>query len=415
MKSNESTRPVIAVIGGGASGVTAAVCAAKEAARIHKKADIIIFEAADRLLKKILVTGNGRCNLSNADISESDYFGARSLFRTVYSVFDREDTLSFFNSLGLLTVTDEAGRIYPRSMKAASVVDVMLHAVSVEDIKVQLNTKIVSLQKTDKGYLLNGRYAADCVIIASGGMTGASGKLSDSVYETLRKNGVTVTPLRPALTAFTIKDFTKGLKGIRALGEITLCSGKSAVAHSAGEIQYTEYGISGIPAMQLSSYAAREASGKPLTIVADILPEITDDAFRNHFLHMQNADPLMTALLLLCGFVPKPLGIHIIKQAGGLPDMPLRDADAGFLSRLIDCCKRMPYSVKGVRGFEYAQVTSGGISPQEIDDRLMLKKLPGVFVCGEITDVDGNCGGYNLQWAWSSGAVAGKNSILEIG
>ena len=95
--------------------------------------------------------------------------------------------------------------------------------------------------------------------------------------------------------------------------------------------------------------------------------------------------------------------------------MPLADADDGFLCRLTDCCKRMPYNVKGTRGFENAQVTSGGIALQEIDDRMMLKKMPGVFVCGEITDVDGNCGGYNLQWAWSSGAVAGKNSILEIG
>ena len=410
----DQTLPVLAVIGGGASGVTASIFAAREAAAIGKEVRIQIYEASDRLLKKILVTGNGRCNLSNTDISSARYFGASDLFNSVYGKFDRDAAISFFESIGLHTVTDSAGRIYPRSMKAASVADVLLYALAQANVEIILNTKITALKKHGNGYLLNGTFPADAVIISAGGMIDASGKRTESFYGTLRENGIKITALNPALTAFTVRDFTKSLKGIRASGVLTLYADEKIIAQTNGEIQYTEYGISGIPAMQLSSYAARVNPEQKMYIAVDSIPEMDDDAFYSCFHKMQKSSPHLPVLLFLTGFLPKALSAYLMKESGMKPDQNLNETEKQDINRLLNCCKRMRFPVKGLRGFENAQVTSGGIAQQEISLNLMLKKMPGVFVCGEIVDINGDCGGYNLQWAWSSGALAGKNSILEM-
>lgn len=411
---NNQTIPVLAVIGGGASGVTAAIFAARESAAIGKEVRIRIYESSDRILKKILVTGNGRCNLSNTDVSSARYFGAVELFNCVYRQFDRAAVISFFESIGLHTVSDSAGRIYPRSMKAASVADMLLYAAEKENIEIILNTKITSLQRCRNGYLLNGAIPADAVIVSTGGMIDASGKRSDSFYGTLREDGINITPLYPALTAFTVRDFTKSLKGIRAQGTLTLFADEKKIANTTGEIQYTEYGISGIPALQLSSYAARVKPDSKMYISVDSLPEINDENFSACFMNMQQTSSELPVLLFLTGFLPKALSIYLMKEAGVKQDLRMYEAGKQDIRRLLDCCKRMRYPVKGLRGFENAQVTSGGIAQHEINSNLMLKKMPGVYVCGEIVDINGDCGGYNLQWAWSSGALAGKNSILEM-
>lgn len=413
MKNAETKYFELAVVGGGASGVFAALMAANTAKRSKKRVHIRIFESSNRILKKILVTGNGRCNLSNKDISASNYFGALDLFTAVYSQFDRKAALAFFDSLGLATTTDAAGRIYPLSMKAASVADILLRGIEKFEIEVVTDTPVTSLQKKKQGYLLNEIFYADKVILAAGGKIGPSGKQSPSVYDILRACGVACTSLQPALTSFVVPEFTKSLKGIRAAGCLALASDRSEIARTSGEIQYAEYGISGIPAMQLSSHAAR-AQGKRLFVIADSLPDMREAEFVLRVEYIKKTDPEMPVQLFLAGMLPKPLGVYFLKEAGCSPELRLNELTDALTAKLLDNCKRKRYSVKGVRGFENAQVTSGGIAGSEITDRLELKKMPGVFVCGELIDVDGDCGGYNLQWAWSSGAVAGINSIMEM-
>ncbi len=403
----------IAVVGGGASGVFAALVAAHTAKKNRKNVQIRIYESNSRLLKTILVTGNGRCNLSNAEISAAHYFGAVDLFSSVYACFDRPAALSFFESLGLLTVTDSAGRIYPMSMKASSVVDILLRGLEKNGIEIVADTRITSMKKEKHGYLLNDAFYADKVIFAAGGKVGGSGNPSAAVYDLLKAFGVKCTYLQPALTAFMISDFTKSLKGIRTAGALTLSSERSEIAKMSGEIQYTEYGISGIPAMQLSSFAAR-ANAKQLFLTADSLPEMKEEDFVRRIYSMKKSDPQMPMQLFLTGILPKPLGVFFLKESGASQECQLRHLTDALVSDLLKNCKHKRYAVKGLRGFENAQVTSGGIAGSEITERLELKKLPGVFVCGELIDVDGDCGGYNLQWAWSSGAVAGIHSVLEI-
>ena len=414
MTANPDNLPSLAVIGGGPSGVTAALSASAAAKAQGRDIRITIFESSDRILKKLLVTGNGRCNLSNQDLCAEHYFGATDLFDEIYPEFDLQKTLFFFEKLGLLTVTDASGRIYPQSLRAASVADALLYALQQAGIRIETNQKIDSVKREKKGYLLNGLFYADALIFAAGGSADAAGKHTGSVYGLLKDCGVRITPLQPSLTAFTVKDFTKSLKGIRSNGKLTLFADNKRIAQTHGEIQYTEYGLSGIPAMQLSAYAARSARNAQLLIVADSLPEMDDDAFFAHLGKMQKQNPDMPFCCFMTGLMPKALALYLLKESDISGDLPLSSADAAAANRLLMMCKRKLFFVKGLRGYENAQVTSGGVAGDEITDRLMLKKMPHAYVCGEVIDIDGDCGGYNLQWAWSSGAVAGKNAVLEI-
>jgi predicted Rossmann fold flavoprotein len=413
MMTAENSIQELAVVGGGASGAFAALAAAQTAEKKKIKVHIRIYEAADRVLKKILITGNGRCNLSNTDMTAAHYFGAVDLFSKVYALFDREAALAFFDSLGLATVSDPSGRIYPMSMKAASVVDVLLRGFEKYGIEILTDTKITSLKKAKYGFLLNNSFYADKIILSAGGKVGATGKQSDSVYGIVHSLGVKCSALQPVLTAFVVSDFTKSLKGIRSAGNLTLISDRDRIASKCGEIQYTEYGISGIPAMQLSSYAAR-SHGNQLFIMADSLPEIKEEAFIRRINYMIETDPQMPVQLFLAGLLPKPLGVYLLKESGVSPEFRLKNLTDKHISSLLENCKRKKYAVKSVRGFENAQATGGGIAGAEISENLELKKCRGIYVCGELIDLDGDCGGYNLQWAWSSGAVAGINSIMEM-
>ena len=247
----------IAVIGGGASGLFAAAMAAGEAKKTGIPVSVTVYEANPRVGKKILVTGNGRCNLTNETMGPDCYRGAAALFETVDRQFDRAATLAFFEEAGLFTRSDFAGRVYPMSNQAASVLDALRGVCAERGVKETTSCKIVSLKKQESGFLLNGTYYADRVILASGGKAAPVHGSDGSGYGLLKPFGVTVTPLFPALTPLNIKDFTKALKGVRAAGSLTLKSAGKVLATAAGEIQYTDYGLSGIPAMQASRFAAQ--------------------------------------------------------------------------------------------------------------------------------------------------------------
>ena len=405
----------IAVIGGGAAGLTAAIFAAKEAAARNRKVNITVYEAADRVGKKILVTGNGRCNLSNEQISSAFYFGETGLFDRIYPLFNRHKTLAFFASLGLLTVSDEAGRVYPYSKKAASVLDALLTECARLGICFAVNTKVSSIRKTRDRYLLNEDIAADRVILSVGGKSGAAKQYTDGIFTDLAAAGIRCAPFYPALTAFEIKGFPKSLKGIRTAGKLSLTKNGKAPASSSGEVQYTEYGISGIAAMELSCYAEPESIGNgAYALTADSVPAFTFAELRAHFDHMKKTRPDMPAIVFLTGMLPKALAQYFLKESKTDPQTPLGNITRKQADGLLGCCKAITYPVSALRGFESAQVMRGGICASELTDTLQLKKLPGVYACGEMIDITGTCGGYNLQWAWTSGAVAGMNCIREL-
>lgn len=406
----------LAVIGGGASGLFAAIAAAKEAQRERLPLVVTVFEKNARVGKKILVTGNGRCNLTNENMSSFYYRGCTDLFDTVYSSFDSAQTLEWFAQTGLYTRSDAAGRIYPLSNQASSVLDALRSECRRLGVREFTDTKIESIRKNGTGFLLNSEFYADKVIFACGGKAAPVHGSDGSGLELLKNCGIAVTPTYPALTALNVRNFTKSLKGIRAEGAITLRSGGKTLASSQGEIQYTDYGLSGIPVMQISRFAAVSlGKGGEVFAFVDSLPSVSAEELTELFINLKKRDPARSFEDVLGGVMPKKLGAYMLTLASLSPSVAIGSVYDAAIAKTVGTIKRTKYTVSSVRDFAEAQVTAGGVAGEELDPfTLELKKLPGVYVCGEMIDVDGDCGGYNLQWAFSSGAVAGKSIVGEF-
>ncbi len=408
----------LAVIGGGASGLAAAISAARTAQKCNKKINISIYESNSRVGKKILVTGNGRCNITNTNINEDCYFGSKDLFFSVYDRFNNMELLSFLEELGLKTKTDFAGRVYPLSNQAAGVLDVLRYELLKLKVNIVCDTKIVSVKRNGKGFLLNDEFFADICIISTGGKAAPVHGSDGSGFELLKPFNIKTTPVFPALTALCVENFTKALKGIRADGEISVkCAGKTLMSAS-GEIQYTEYGLSGIPSMQVSRAASQQLllnKDKDVFAVVDSVVSMSDGELKQFLISLSRSNPDMPGEMLLAGLMPKRLGATLMNECSLSIEKSLKCINGGAFDKLVNAIKHKKYKISSVKGFNDAQVTAGGISADEIDfNTLELKKVKGIYVCGEIVDVDGTCGGYNLQWAFSSGYLAGQKSVMEI-
>lgn len=414
MKSNISAH--IAVIGGGAAGLAAAIFAARKAEEYKKQVKITVYEGNSRVGKKLLVTGNGRCNFTNEVVLPEHFYGESELAFSVYSQFDNKKTVEFFESIGLFSKADAAHRVYPMSMQASSVSDCLRFELQRLNIVCQTDCKIISLKKEKNGFLLNGKFFADKVIFCTGGKAAPVHGSDGSGYKLLEELGVQIAPPFPALTALVCRDFPKGLKGIRAQGTLTLKDGGCVLSQKTGEIQYTDYGLSGIPAMQVSRFASSSLAQKHVVrAVVDSCPSYSFSQLEEKFSALVKTNPSMTAQLLLSGIMPKRLGDSILSSCSVGVNTEIGKLHVQVIKKIVDAVKNSKYTVEAVKGFNDAQVTGGGVVAEEIvAETLELKKVKGMYVCGEVVNVDGDCGGYNLQWAWSSAAVAATNLIGEI-
>lgn len=414
MMNNEFS---VAVIGGGASGLVAAISAARQAEKLRKRVKITVYEANPRVGKKILVTGNGRCNFTNDNISVDNFHGEKKLAEEVLNLYSSEAIKDFFYSLGLFSKSDAVGRVYPMSSQASAVLDVLRYEIEAVGIEVVCDTKISLLEYRNGKFVLNGKFYADKCIIATGGKAAPVHGSDGSGYKLLEKYGINVTPLLPALTPLTCVDFSKSLKGIRAQGKIMIkCAGR-ILAEDTGEIQYTEYGLSGIPSMQVSRFAATALyEGKAdVYAVVDSCPYFTEEELKNELLGLIAHNPYLPGELLLSGILPKKLGMSFLSDCSVNPTKEIAKLHRAVVDKIVKTVKEKKYKISSVRGFSDAQVTCGGISGKEIVfETLELKKVHGLYVCGEIINIDGDCGGYNLQWAWSSGMLAGISAVRSI-
>lgn len=401
---------IIGIIGGGASGMAAAITAAQQ-----ENTEVILFERQERLGRKLMATGNGRCNLSNLDACADFYYGNDLHFtEAALERFPVEDTLAWFRDLGLLTVAEASGRVYPYSDQANSVVDVLRFALQKPNIRVLTGFEVTKLKCTAHGFAVQSAeqtISCDKVIVAAGGLAGT--KLGGSMfgYKLLQKMGHHCTKLRPTLVQ--LRSDWKGcasLKGIRAncRAEIS-CDGQ---LHSAGkgEIQFTEYGLSGPVIFEIS----RDACQKPGQWVCrlDFLPDMeqADVLALLHTRHswQRNADELLT------GVLHNRLGRMITKTVGILPTQPICELSEAQLRAVCHAVQNFEISLTEPMGMDAAQVTAGGMLTDEFDPATMESRLvPGLYACGEVLDVDGDCGGFNLQWAWSSGRLAGLSAGKE--
>ena len=386
----------IIIVGAGASGLVAAIKAATIGAAVT------VLEQNDRPGRKICATGNGRCNMTNLNKIENAYRGSHPEFvKDALKQFSVDDTLSFFQKLGICT-TDRSGWIYPRSNQAQSIVDVLTMKARSLKVKLKTNQYVTGVSFTGGHWNVhtNGwTYTCDAVILANGSKASSVAGSGESGYKIARSLGHHLIEPLPALTALTCKEnYFSGWSGVRTEGKVTLYINGTPETSQQGELQLTDYGVSGIPVFQISRYAIRAIyEKKKVELSINFFPELTKQELQEYLGRRKNDCPYKNEKELLTGLFPEKL-IRVLA------------AQKDLISAITD----FRLSVKSGLSFEQAQICSGGVDTSEIDSHTMESRLhKGLYFAGELLDIDGTCGGYNLQWAWSSGATAGIHAAKE--
>ena len=396
----------IAIIGGGASGLMLATS-------LSAKENIALFERGERLGRKLSSTGNGQGNVTNARAREEVYFSSSAdgdaFARNKINQFDEQAFSKYLQEKGLLLITDERGRVYPAGRQASAITDALRFDVAQKGVKIFLNTKIFSLQKTAQGFILKAEtpdgtqeFFADKVVLCAGGKAAKNFGTDGFAYALAEKFGHTITPLYPSLVQLkTDTAYTKTLKGIRVNdGILTAVLGKNEGTQERitvkGDIIFTDYGISGDAVFRVSAFIADKIAQGNLDLSIDFLPDFDENAVYAALLAKKKAFPALADGELLCGMVNNQIGRAILKRANG------------DLKKAAALVKNFSLTATGSLGFDYAQVTKGGVRLEEVDENLQSRLVKGLYFAGEILDVDGQCGGFNLQWAYSSAMIVAR-------
>ena len=394
----------VCVIGGGAAGMLAALTAAENGHRV------LLRERQSRVGRKLLATGNGRCNLSNYHVSPAHYHGGAGFCDFALSQFDVGETLQYFASLGLLTVSEASGRIYPMSNMAGSVLDVLRYALERPEIDLQTGQTVTAVRKMPEGFSVKTEtdtFSARCLILAAGGAAGSKVGGGMDGYRLAKSLGHHRTALYPSLVQLkTDPTYPRALKGVKAQCGISICRGSQVLARNSGEVLFTEYGVSGPAIFDLSRSVS--AGGSDLTCLLNFFPDWEEAEVLHWLSQRQAAMAAHEASTLLTGSCHTRLGQMICKSAG-FTNQRAAGLTRDDLRRIARQATHFALPITGTCGFDQAQVTAGGLDTSEFDPRTLQSRLvPGLYACGELLDIDGDCGGYNLQWAWSSGRLAGK-------
>ena len=394
----------VCVIGGGAAGMLAALTAAENGHRV------LLLERQSRVGRKLLATGNGRCNLSNYHVSPAHYHGGAGFCDFALSQFDVGETLQYFASLGLLTVSEASGRIYPMSNMAGSVLDVLRYALERPEIDLQTGQTVTAVRKMPEGFSVKTEtdtFSARCLILAAGGAAGSKVGGGMDGYRLAKSLGHHRTALYPSLVQLkTDPTYPRALKGVKAQCGISICRGSQVLARNSGEVLFTEYGVSGPAIFDLSRSVS--AGGSDLTCLLNFFPDWEEAEVLHWLSQRQAAMAAHEASTLLTGSCHTRLGQMICKSAG-FTNQRAAGLTRDNLRRIARQATHFALPITGTCGFDQAQVTAGGLDTSEFDPHTLQSRLvPGLYACGELLDIDGDCGGYNLQWAWSSGRLAGK-------
>lgn len=403
----------ITIIGAGASGMMAAITAAE------KGAYVTLIEHNDRVGKKILLTGNGRCNITNMNQSENCYRSDNTGFqRHIIDSFNADETLSFFGKLGIYPKIKN-GYVYPNSEQASAVLDVLRMELKKLKINIMAGTNVISINKTKSSFIIktdSGEILSDKLIMAAGSKAYSKTGSDGSGYELSKRLGHNIIKPLPALVQLRCEGSFKSIAGVRCEAKLCLiCNGRN-IASDQGELQITDYGISGIPTFQISRYAVRLLdSGNEVFVNIDLFPNMDREKFAEFMFKRVNNNLHKSLEELLIGLINKKLIAVIIKKAHLSLSFKCSELNNMHITKLCDAIKGFKVKLNGFNSFDSAQVCSGGVDTKEVDNKTLESKLvKGLYFAGEILDVDGICGGYNLQWAWSSGAAAGLNSSKLI-
>ena len=391
----------ILVIGGGPAGMMAAIHAARGGAKVR------LLEGNDRIGKKLLATGNGKCNLTNRDEDLAHYYSHDAgCLPAVFSAFSFADTRQFFEDAGIV-FKDRNGWLYPYAEQAQAVLTVLERILQQEKVTIKTRERVTAIEKTADGFLVKTetwQYSADRVIVTTGGPASAIEGSSDTGMQLVSGLGHTLYPPVPALVPLKIREKTYGVwAGTRMDATAVLLIDDVPVLQERGEIQFTEYGISGIAVFQLSIRALSAVKeGKKVQICLDLMPDFSVKELNRLLEKRRETLPVSREADLFTGLLPDRMIRALIGKH--------KRSAADYTSML----KGLKVTVTAAHSMARAQVANGGIALSEIAVPSMAsKKLPGLYLAGEVLDVCGTCGGYNLQWAWSSGALAGIHAARQ--
>lgn len=389
----------VAVIGGGAAGLFFAV----SLKRFAPDLSVVVFEAKERVGKKLAVTGNGRCNISNATADASHYHGDKDLAAAVLENFNFSEQQRFFENIGVYFKL-EGDKAYPQSLQAASVVDALRFAVAESGVVIRCECPVTAVRRIDGGFTCitaNGDEDYRVVVVACGGVAG--GKLGSMCgYDILKSLGHKIEPLFPSLVQLkTDTGLVRQLKGIKVDATVTVKS-SSGERTEFGEVLFCDYGISGPPVLQVS----RMAQGENAIVELDLMPDFSRDELCSVLSRSVSEHPNRDAAELFTCLLNKRLGQVITKSCGVPLDRKFANISAVEISKIADMVKRFRLKVTGTTGFENAQVTAGGAQTAQFFPNFMSKKAKGLFAIGEVLNVDGDCGGYNLAFCWGSAHIA---------
>lgn len=432
----------VGIVGGGAAGMMAAIAAAESGARVT------LLEGNDRLGKKILSTGNGKCNLGNEKLDLKEYYtGSPAFLASCLERFGTAETVSFFQGIGLM-IKSRNGYLYPACEQASAVLDVLRYEVAAAGVEVVTDCKIERIGKNQRTGKIEVRgrdrvFSFHRVVLACGGKAAPRTGSDGSGHELARQLGHSLVPTVPALVQLKCREeYLKSVAGVRADAKLTVFRAGMPVAAERGELQLTEQGISGIPVFQLSrvvnyilagsgdSAAMGQASerkrryrekvraeekvkteesapGAGVEVRIDFLPDFTEEDFRLLCARRELLQGQRTVEEFFTGMLHKKLMLLFVRLAGLKTEEDIAVADRKKVAEVYRLCRDWRVHVVGNNGYDSAQVCAGGVPLDEVTESLESRKVPGVYFAGEILDVDGKCGGYNLQWAWCSGYLAG--------
>ncbi len=404
----------VAVVGGGAAGLMSAIVAARNGATVT------VLERGDRVGRKILATGNGRCNMTNIYADAGNYHGENPKFViSALSGFGAQAAMDFFAQLGILCRIEEDGKVYPYSNQASAVLDVMRMELERLKVAVRCNFEVMDITvKNGKFHIKsyqNEIFTADKVIFASGGKAAPNLGSNGSGYDILQKLGHTVTELFPALVQLkTDTEYVRGLKGIKLDANVSIEENGKKLKSEFGEVLFAEYGLSGPPVFQLSRIGAEGVrKGAKRTAVLDIMPEYDNQQVKQLLTERITHSGGKKLENLFVGMLNKRLGQILLKACGVAPLSRTADSlTKNEIAAIVEKIKSWDFEVTGTMSWNNAQVTAGGVRTKEISPSTMESKLvKGLYIVGEIMDIDGDCGGFNLQWAWSSAYAAGRSVV----
>ncbi|MFA4996356.1 MAG: NAD(P)/FAD-dependent oxidoreductase [Patescibacteria group bacterium] len=400
----------VAIIGAGAAGIMAALSASENSK------SVILIEKNQIIGRKILATGNGRCNLTNQNVDASRFHGAEpSFIKNVLSQFDQVKTMRYFESLGLILKEEDNGRIFPRTNQASTIVEALGHELNRKKVTVRTNCLVKEIKhdstwkiKTENGQEI----LAKKLILTTGGKAAHQlGSSGDGLFW-IEKIGHTVTPIYAALVPIeTIESWPKDIQGLKIEGTANVVVNEKTVDQKHGDILFTHYGLSGPAIMGLSRTIAPLLEKSKVMIKIDTIPEETNNSLDEKINKVFSINGVKSVKNALAGIVPTNLVLTILKNLSINPDKKAAEISRSDRQIIVETLKNLTLTVSKTRPLKEAQVTSGGILSSEIDSKTMKSRnIPDLYFAGEIVDVDGDSGGFNLQWAWSSGYVAGKSA-----